>query len=321
MTFHQSPEFADALQATAAHFKLRTVLIEKDYWVTYVLRNLSRSKYFNEVIFKGGTSLSKAYNCIERFSEDIDFAILKDPDTSANQLNKKMKAIEAEVSENLKYFLHEKEEKKGRNRRTFYHYPKVLSDSDFGQVKDHIQLEINTFTNPIPHQEIRISSYVAQFLQQGGFDERITQYQLEPFTVKVLTRERTFFEKLLSITRLSNEGTDKLREKIRHFYDLHKLLNQPDLKQTLLSRSNFELIDLVKADDNSNEIFKGDWLNKPLSSSPLFADLEGNWKAIESAYRSELSQLIWANLPDSKEILLTFSSIRDYVIEYDKSKA
>ena len=319
MTFHQSTEFADALQATAAHFKLRTVFIEKDYWVTYVLKNLSRSKYFNEVIFKGGTSLSKAYNCIERFSEDIDFAILKDPDISANQLNKKMKAIEAEISGDLEYFLHEKEEKRGRNRRTFYHYPKVLPDTDFGQVKDHIQLEINTFTNPIPHQEISVSSYVTQFLQQGGFGDRVAQYQLESFPVKVLTRERTFFEKLLSLTRLSNEGTDKLREKIRHFYDLHKLLNQQDLKDTLLSRMNFELINLVKADDNSNEIFKGDWLSKPLSASPLFSDLEGNWKALESTYRSELGQLIWTDLPDSKEILLTFLAIRDYVIRYDQA--
>ncbi|MBS1491426.1 MAG: nucleotidyl transferase AbiEii/AbiGii toxin family protein [Bacteroidetes bacterium] len=315
MTFHQSQEFADALQAAAGHFKMRPIFIEKDYWVTYVLKSLSQSKHVNEVVFKGGTSLSKAHNCIERFSEDIDLALVKESETSANQLNKKMKSIEVAVTKDLEYFQHEKEEKRGRNRRTFYNYAKVLSDADFGQVKDHIQLEINTFTNPAPHEEIKINSYVAQFLEQAGFIDRIKEHQLDPFVIKVLTRERTFFEKLLSLVRLSYEGPDKLREKIRHFYDLHKLLGQQDL--TLLHPKNFEIIDLVKADDNSNEIFKGEWMNKPFSSSPLFEDVEKSWKEVESTYKKDLAELVWSELPDPKKIVSSLMSIRQFVIEYD----
>ncbi len=316
MTFHQSPEFADALQAAASHFKMRSIFIEKDYWVTYVLRNLSQSPHANEVVFKGGTSLSKAYNCIERFSEDIDLALIKKPEASPSQLKNLIKTIETAVSNGLEYFQHEKEEKRGRNRRTFYHYPKVLSDADFGQVKDHIQLEINTFTNPVPHEEINISSYVGQFLEQSGFQDRVEQYQLKPFTIHVLARERTFFEKLLSLVRLSYEGPEKLREKIRHFYDLHKLLGQQDL--ALLDLRNFEIVDLVKADDNSNEIFKGEWINKPFSSSPLFVDVEKSWKEIESTYKKDLAELVWSELPEPERIISSLISIRQFLTEYDK---
>ncbi|HWZ21510.1 MAG TPA: hypothetical protein VNW06_02585 [Cytophagaceae bacterium] len=64
MTFHESPDFADAIQKAAETMRLRPLFVEKDYWVTYVLKNLSQSKLSKDVVFKGGTSLSKAYNCI-----------------------------------------------------------------------------------------------------------------------------------------------------------------------------------------------------------------------------------------------------------------
>ena len=320
MTFHQASEFPEAIQAAAAHFKLRPIFIEKDYWVTFVLKNLSSSDHANEVIFKGGTSLSKAYNCIERFSEDIDLAILKTETLSGNQLSNKIKAVEKAVSHGLEYFKHPNEEKKGRNRRTFYQYPKTLKDTDFGQVKDHIQLEINTFTNPVPHQDMMISSYLAHFLKQGGFDEFIQNHSLEAFSIKVLTQERTFFEKLFSLIRLSHEGPEKLKEKIRHFYDLYKLLNSHDLKEKILIDVNFELINLVRQDDAANAIFTGDWIGQPLSSSPLLLDIDLTWRSVDKTYHTELSQLIWSeDLPSSEEMLSSLKQIKQFLQRYDKS--
>ncbi|MEI7499692.1 MAG: nucleotidyl transferase AbiEii/AbiGii toxin family protein [Bacteroidota bacterium] len=77
MNFHQAPEFRDALQSASSAMHMRFILVEKDYWVTKVLQNLAFSDFRDLVVFKGGTSLSKAYNCIDRFSEDVDLAILK----------------------------------------------------------------------------------------------------------------------------------------------------------------------------------------------------------------------------------------------------
>jgi predicted nucleotidyltransferase component of viral defense system len=77
MTFHQAQAFRDAVEAAAIYHQLQPIFIEKDYWVTYILKNIALSAYSKQVVFKGGTSLSKAYQCIERFSEDVDLALLK----------------------------------------------------------------------------------------------------------------------------------------------------------------------------------------------------------------------------------------------------
>jgi predicted nucleotidyltransferase component of viral defense system len=318
MTFHKSSDFVDAIESAAAHFKMRTIFIEKDYWVTHVLKNLSTSKLVDEVIFKGGTSLSKAHDCINRFSEDIDLAILKTEDMSGNQITNKIKETEKIVSVGLEYFQHQLEEKKGRNRRTFYHYAKAVKNEKFSQIKDHIQLEINAFTQPVPYEKKDIQSCIGQFLATKGFDEIIKQFGLESFEVNVLTRERTVLEKLLSLVRLSYEGTEKVRGKIRHFYDIHQLLNQTDLKGKILIKDNFKILVWVMQDDATNGIFAGDWLQKPLSESPLFKDFDSFWKEMESTYTSELGELVWNELPKPALVVDSFKEIKRFLSTFDK---
>jgi len=65
--------FGDVVKATAQEMNISFLYVEKDYWVTYILKALSKSEHIEQAIFKGGTALSKAYRVIERFSEDIDF--------------------------------------------------------------------------------------------------------------------------------------------------------------------------------------------------------------------------------------------------------
>ena len=77
MRLHESREtYLEFLQATAAHIGIPAVHVEKDYWVTRVLKRLQESDYSEAVVFKGGTSLSKAHHLIQRFSEDIDLALM-----------------------------------------------------------------------------------------------------------------------------------------------------------------------------------------------------------------------------------------------------
>jgi predicted nucleotidyltransferase component of viral defense system len=320
MTFHRSNDFIDAIETSAAHFKMRTIFIEKDYWVTHVLKKLSTSKLVDEVIFKGGTSLSKAHDCINRFSEDIDLAILKTEGMPGNQITNKIKETEKIVSTGLNFFKHPLEEKKGRNRRTFYHYTKAIEDENFGQIKHHIQLEINAFTQPVPFEKKVVQSYIGQFLATKGFHEMIKQFGLESFEVNVLARERTVFEKLLSLVRLSYEGTEKVRGKIRHFYDIHQLLNQTDLKGKVLTEDNFKILEWVMQDDEANGIFAGDWLQKPLNESPLFKDFDSFWNKMESTYTSELGELVWSELPKPALVVDSFKEIKLFLSTFDKLK-
>jgi hypothetical protein len=79
MRLHEHPDFRDALIAAGAHFSARGIsahLIEKDYYVTEALRLISAGRN-HQVIFKGGTSLSKGWQLIDRFSEDIDLFLDK----------------------------------------------------------------------------------------------------------------------------------------------------------------------------------------------------------------------------------------------------
>ena len=69
--------FEGAIVAAAEYFEIPEIFIEKDYWVTYALHQLFHSDLKDLIVFKGGTSLSKCYNLIQRFSEDIDMVIVK----------------------------------------------------------------------------------------------------------------------------------------------------------------------------------------------------------------------------------------------------
>ncbi len=319
MNFHQAPEFRDALQSASSAMHMRFILIEKDYWVTKVLQNLAFSEFRNLVVFKGGTSLSKAYNCIDRFSEDVDLAILKGEGMSDYRLNKLMKSIEENITAGLEYRRdHPAEEKRGRNRRTFYDYPQTNSSDDFGNVSNQIQLEINTFTNPVPFQMANIESYVATFLRQNGFVDFIGQYSLYPFNIQVQTLERTFFEKLLSVVRLSYNGPDALKKKIRHFYDLYKLYNLPGLHTTLLSDESFKMVDMVIRDDKANAFFSGEWMLHPLSECPIFKRIDQFWGALKSTYEFELPQISWASaIPSAEQIQSALHEYHAFIQRYD----
>ena len=79
MNLHeQSQDFQELVTNVSQQLKIEEIYIEKDYFVVLALKHLSQSDHRANGIFKGGTSLSKAYGAINRFSEDIDMAILND---------------------------------------------------------------------------------------------------------------------------------------------------------------------------------------------------------------------------------------------------
>ncbi|HEY4195277.1 MAG TPA: nucleotidyl transferase AbiEii/AbiGii toxin family protein [Mucilaginibacter sp.] len=316
MTFHSSAYFRDAITAAADALDIRPVLIEKDYWVTFVLKNLSRSAYADITVFKGGTSLSKAYNCIRRFSEDVDLAVIPQEGLSQNQLKKLLGDIDHTITAGLEWM---GGDKKGRNRTTLYNYPKTIEDQPFGAVKEHIKIEVNAFTNPVPHQPLPIASYLYQFLLDRGSNDLIDAYELHPFSLNVLSLERTFFEKVLALNRLSYNGIAPLKEKIRHFYDLHQIYHNTRLTETIFLPANREVLLLVRKDDERLQTFDGPWKNQPYTASPLFTSLEDVWKELTPTYTDELANLLWqGELPSSTAVLNVMKRIQLFLQEQDR---
>ena len=315
MTFHQNQkEFKEAIQAAAEYFGIREVLIEKDYWVSFVLKNLSQSEYKDWVVFKGGTALAKSYTFIARLSEDIDLALISKEKLGDAKRKALFKSIENTLSTSLKPVHHPDTLKKGRNRRTFYEYPKITDSTDYGVLKDLIQVEINSFTNPVPHTECEVNCLLYKFLSKKGFSKDIQKYGLNPVQLNVLSLERSFAEKLLSCIRLSYEGIDRLKKKIRHFYDLHMILSNHDI----LNDKTKDIIALARHDDEKNPLFAGEWLNNKLIDSPLFQKTDNIWKELIPVYQEEMPQLCWLDeIPSQEAIMNSMNQIKDFVRDFE----
>lgn len=94
MKLHENKTlFRQAVQFTADQMKIPAIYVEKDYWVTYALCTIFNNEIGKDTVFKGGTALSKCYNMIERFSEDIDLVVLRREGETDSKLKSKLKAV------------------------------------------------------------------------------------------------------------------------------------------------------------------------------------------------------------------------------------
>lgn len=320
MTIHTLPIFKDAIEAASQTLRLRPVFIEKDYWVTQILQNLSRSEFVEKVVFKGGTSLSKAYNCIKRFSEDVDLAVIPQTGISQDMLKILLKQIETTITAGLTPAVDKNNNKRfGRNRTTYFDYPKVFDKNAIGPIKEQVVVELNAFTNPVPHQRVIIESYLSQFFRTTNRTDLISQCDMDSFSINVLMLERTFFEKLLSINRLSYEGKDRLKEKIRHFYDLHELYHKTPLNVAIFTPASYEVLSLVLKDDRNISTFNGPWKERALVESPLFTELENTWTMLIPSYQAELSELIWkGKLPEPQSVLEVLQLAKQFLKDFSE---
>ncbi len=142
MILHQKKElFKDAVQRTSEIMDIKAIYIEKDYWLTYALFTIFNNEIGKDTVFKGGTALSKCYNLIERFSEDIDLVVLRREGETNNQLTNKIKKISKVVADVLPEIeVPELTQKMGMNRKTAHIYEKKFT-GNYGQVRDVIVVE------------------------------------------------------------------------------------------------------------------------------------------------------------------------------------
>ncbi len=312
----QKEEFRDLIEASAKYFKISNVYIEKDYWVTYLLKKLRLSKYIDTAIFKGGTSLSKAYKIINRFSEDIDLAIISE-DLSSNQTKTLMKNIEkAILDDNFKEIINSQTSKGSKFRKTVYEYPKITKGL-FGHANENLILELNSFAQPHPFIQKEISTYIYEFLSKQNDDAKalIEEYDIEPFSINILDYKRTFCEKISSIAKASYEDDEnytQTKSKIRHFYDIYFLIQEQDIKLFIQSDDFIEMLKKVKQDDKIQ--FDDSWTDVLLSSSKIFQEPQGILNKLETFYEKEFKVLVYENTPmpsinEIKSKILTLSKI------------
>ncbi|UMB53725.1 nucleotidyl transferase AbiEii/AbiGii toxin family protein [Lutibacter sp. A64] len=312
MNLHENKDlFKDAVKFTAEQKHIKDIYVEKDYWVTFVLYNLYKSELGKGIVFKGGTALSKCYNIIERFSEDIDLIILKSDNQSDHYLKKKLKDITTAVSK----LLPEIEEKGithriGMVRKTAHSYPKAFK-GEFGQVRDTIIVEATRLGHHEPYETKIVSSYIYEMMLNTKQENLATQYGLLPFNVLALDIKRTLCEKIMSLVRFSytKDAIEDLNNKIRHTYDIHQLLNNNEIKTFFNSESFDSMLLRVANDDLVSFKNNNEYLKKHPKDALLFSQPKETWKQLKSTYQGSFKTLVFGTYPNESEILKTLLTI------------
>ena len=298
---------------------LPQVYIEKDYWVTKALKHLSESAHVNEVVFKGGTSLSKAYRLIDRFSEDIDLAIFAGGINDSARKNL-LKDVERTVANGLKKLDDDLRESKGsKYRKTVYQYPRCIDSDNFGQASQELLLEVNAFTNPEPYELRQIQSFIAETLLKQDRADLITDYGLESFSINVLSVKRTLVEKMLGVIKDSyyENPVERLSDRIRHIYDICLILREEEYKNFVQSPEFVTLCKFCILDEKSGVFGKSDYLKKPLVDAPLFTEFS-NWRtSLETTYDGVFADLVFGEKPEMDEIIVALSFLHDNIAKAD----
>lgn len=313
MRLHEDTDaFAELIANAAETIGLPQVYVEKDYWVTNALKSLSESAYAGQAIFKGGTSLSKAYKLIHRFSEDIDLVVnaagLKD-----GQRKKLLRGVEDAAASGLIPIEGDVRISKGSSyRKTVYRYPRQIADEQFGQASPELLIEVNAFTTPEPVEVRQIQALIADVLQDQGLGDLVEQYTLQGFPIRVLSVRRTLVEKLLGLIKDSYHAdpVGRLSSRIRHLYDICLILKHEEYRAFLSGTEFHAMCEICIADERTGISENAEHLNNPLGEAPLFSNFQTWMPFLQSTYTGVFSQFVYGEVPPMSEITETVMLLR-----------
>lgn len=238
---------------------LPSVAIEKDWWVTLALNASFSLPYSKNVVFKGGTSLSKSWNLIERFSEDIDLAIDRkffgfDGDISKTQIKNLRKQscefisttfladltkilTEWNVIDECKLIAQPLKDSDKDPQVIEIYYNSVIDTSEY--LPQRVLIEVSSRSLMEPIEERRINSILSENLPEQSF---VTV----PFAIPTVLPQRTFLEKIFLLHEEFSQDPEKIRvdRLSRHLYDLEKLM---DTEHGLAALKNTELYNNIVA--------------------------------------------------------------------------
>ncbi|WP_419926444.1 nucleotidyl transferase AbiEii/AbiGii toxin family protein [Candidatus Poriferisocius sp.] len=264
--------------------------VEKDFWVTEALRAAAARAASEKttIVFKGGTSLSKAHRLIRRFSEDIDLLVVV-PGDSKDAADRCLKAITAAVGKALgvEGAVDATTATKGRKRTTCFEYPVRHRQ---GGLRPSVLLELGARGGTLPAEAMTIGSLIAENGRDVGLDMGFEE--AASFQIRVLHTARTLVEKLMILHHAAVLGDRAERIRLaRHYYDVWCLLNDA----STLSALTVWPCDALAREVETFTIAAGlDTSPRPsggFGASPAFS---ARTRAVREAYqRQVLDQLVW----------------------------
>lgn len=285
-------------EQTAARVHLPVAAIEKDFWVTELLNILFSLPYADKMVFKGGTSLSKVWRVIRRFSEDIDIAVDRsmfgiEGDVTKKQLKKLRKSsslfvrdklandlIDAVNQVGLAAFMEIIPDPDGEGDATYPEprkihiiYKSVLPNSASQYLLDEVQLEVGARSLFEPTSKAIVKSFVTDafpHLTSTGYDAQVV----------AAVAEKTFLEKAFLLHELfTAEGCKNANRKSRHHYDLYRMMEfgiaekaiaDDELWETI--RHHREVFTSMRGVDYTPDVRKRICLTPPAAVLPIWED-------------------------------------------------
>ena len=305
---------------TAARRGMTPAVAEKDFWVTWVLDRLFRQPELAQLlIFKGGTSLSKVYGLIERFSEDIDlildWRVLSGEDPLAERSRTKQGklnlAIDAEALVYIRDPLLERIvqamdgvcrcEMDGDDPHVInIHYPAAFPDD---YLRPEVRLEIGPLAARMPYEERMISCYAAEtFPKVFGSTE---------CSVRVIKVERTFWEKATILHHEANrpEGNPQPSRYSRHYYDMAKMAESPVKAAALM---DLDLLASVVA--FKQRFYPRGWAHYELAKpGTLLLVPEGTVLTTVEADYQAMADMIFGDRPAFDHIMTILERLQDEI--------
>jgi len=284
----------------AAKRGISPVIIEKDFWVCFVLDQLFKSRYGEHITFKGGTSLSKVYKIIDRFSEDIDLTLDKDfikafGNTTSIRPDKITKQCEKVIKEHLLPDLQKMLEVHGTcaldpddKQTILFNYESSLSQESPEYIHKYVKIELGARGEREPSSQQTLTPYIAEILPQI-FDDNIPQ-----ITVTALNAERTFWEKATILHSIAHQPDYRgLKPRMcRHYHDLYTISQHEGILNAALKDTEL-LAQVVK---HKGEYFKEKWDWYPtakkgsfklLPPEHLIKELEADYQKTKSMFFDE----------------------------------
>ena len=285
-----------AISNATRYLDMPEYIIEKDYWITMLLKKVTNFEYSKYTVFKGGTSLSKGFKLISRFSEDVDVSV-KHEAFSENGIHKKSGEAIHKIIKKIKieHFKDSKDGKESESQRykRVYEFPRLFQYPAQTNIHQKIVLEVNSFSEPAPTENVQIISLVGSYIQDNLDRKLLEESELVPFDIVVLAPERTFCEKLLALRRAFIKGKDFFEPRIRHVSDIHQLYQSPRIKIFLEEQEKFEkMLYLAHKDDQLNQKLTKEH-SSGFSDIQLFSDPINALLPFEAAYKN-LQEIFFA---------------------------
>ncbi|HTJ52902.1 MAG TPA: nucleotidyl transferase AbiEii/AbiGii toxin family protein [Cyclobacteriaceae bacterium] len=316
-------ERIDLLRLVASQASLPDYMIEKDWWVTTTLECIFTSELQSHFAFKGGTSLSKCWNILNRFSEDIDividktlFGVQEVEEVGRGKRGKLRKDAHKFIVEVVVPKLNERMLTMGVPPDIFQLYADTSTSSDQdptvilldyksitqitnGYTKAQVKIEIGVRALMEPSEKKSVNSLLAEHL-------RIT----ESVDINTVLPQRTFWEKVFLLHELFQQPEEKMdiSRMSRHWYDLNQLSQAGYAKKAMEDQGLYEAI------RNHRKIFtkvsEVDYDNLSPQNFSLFPSekKESDW---QSDYNKMMESYIYRNAPSLKELKDSIKKIED----------